>query len=215
MTCPPATRRPTCSRCRAVPGSRGLEVEGLGIVFLEAAACGKPAVAGRSGGAPRGDRRRADRPAGGGRGAEGRRAGDRAAAARTRIAAAHGRRRPRACGGGVHVGSGRPSAWRVSWRARPAATRVGCLAWRSGSCSSLVLVRTDPVAATAAAALRRRLRGGRLPRPRRRRRRRRRRALARRGLAVPARDDARQLGKAPDPRVRARSPGPLPAGTGA
>ena len=30
----------------------GLEVEGLGIVFLEAAACGKAAVAGRSGGAP-------------------------------------------------------------------------------------------------------------------------------------------------------------------
>jgi phosphatidyl-myo-inositol dimannoside synthase len=29
----------------------GLEVEGLGIVFLEAAACGKPVVAGRSGGA--------------------------------------------------------------------------------------------------------------------------------------------------------------------
>jgi phosphatidylinositol alpha-1,6-mannosyltransferase len=30
----------------------GLEVEGFGIVFLEAAACGVPAVAGRSGGAP-------------------------------------------------------------------------------------------------------------------------------------------------------------------
>jgi len=29
----------------------GMEVEGLGIVFLEAAACGKPVVAGRSGGA--------------------------------------------------------------------------------------------------------------------------------------------------------------------
>jgi len=35
--------------CRSRYG--GLEVEGLGIVFLEAAACGKPVVAGRSGGA--------------------------------------------------------------------------------------------------------------------------------------------------------------------
>jgi phosphatidyl-myo-inositol dimannoside synthase len=31
---------------------RGLDVEGLGIVYLEAQACGVPAVAGRSGGAP-------------------------------------------------------------------------------------------------------------------------------------------------------------------
>jgi phosphatidyl-myo-inositol dimannoside synthase len=30
----------------------GLEPEGLGIVFLEAAACGKPVIVGRSGGAP-------------------------------------------------------------------------------------------------------------------------------------------------------------------
>ena len=36
--------------CRSRFG--GLEVEGLGIVFLEASACGKPVVVGRSGGAP-------------------------------------------------------------------------------------------------------------------------------------------------------------------
>jgi len=32
--------------------NRGLDVEGLGIVYLEAQACGVPAIAGRSGGAP-------------------------------------------------------------------------------------------------------------------------------------------------------------------
>jgi phosphatidylinositol alpha-1,6-mannosyltransferase len=30
----------------------GLEVEGLGIVYLEASACGLPVIAGKSGGAP-------------------------------------------------------------------------------------------------------------------------------------------------------------------
>jgi phosphatidylinositol alpha-1,6-mannosyltransferase len=30
----------------------GLEVEGLGIVYLEASSCGLPVIAGRSGGAP-------------------------------------------------------------------------------------------------------------------------------------------------------------------
>ena len=39
-----------CSRCRT--RGAGLDVEGLGIVFLEASASGVPVVAGRSGGAP-------------------------------------------------------------------------------------------------------------------------------------------------------------------
>ena len=41
----------TCSRCRAARGCGGLEVEGWGNVFIEAAACGRPVVVGDSGGA--------------------------------------------------------------------------------------------------------------------------------------------------------------------
>lgn len=41
--------------CRTRRG--GLDVEGLGMVFLEAAACGRPVVVGRSGGAPEAVRR--------------------------------------------------------------------------------------------------------------------------------------------------------------
>ena len=48
---PPSTPPPTSSPCAAGNGGRGLEAEGFGIVFLEAAASGVPAVAGRSGGA--------------------------------------------------------------------------------------------------------------------------------------------------------------------
>ena len=46
---------PTCFNIFAMPSrSRllGLEVEGLGIVYLEASACGLPVLAGNSGGAP-------------------------------------------------------------------------------------------------------------------------------------------------------------------
>ena len=45
--CPHTTPWPTCSRCRAAPAAPGLDVEGLGIVYLEASATGVPVVAGR------------------------------------------------------------------------------------------------------------------------------------------------------------------------
>ena len=49
---PATTTRPTCSPCRAGPAGRGLDVEGLGIVYLEASATGLPVIGGDSGGAP-------------------------------------------------------------------------------------------------------------------------------------------------------------------
>ena len=51
-TCRRTTRPATSSRCRAAPAARGLDVEGLGIVYLEASATGLPVLAGDSGGAP-------------------------------------------------------------------------------------------------------------------------------------------------------------------
>ena len=50
-TGPPSSARPTSSSWPAATGGSGLEQEGFGIVFLEAAAAGVPQVAGDSGGA--------------------------------------------------------------------------------------------------------------------------------------------------------------------
>ncbi len=51
MLCPICTEPQTCSSWHVSDRWHGLEQEGFGIVFLEAAACGVPQVAGRSGGA--------------------------------------------------------------------------------------------------------------------------------------------------------------------
>ena len=51
-SCPRTTRPATCSRCPAAPAAPGWTSRGSGMVFLEAAACGRPVVAGTSGGAP-------------------------------------------------------------------------------------------------------------------------------------------------------------------
>ena len=93
--------------CRTRRG--GLDVEGLGIVYLEASATGLPVVAGDSGGAPDAVRRGRDRLRGGRarrRGA-GRPGGG--AARRPGPGPAHGRGRPGLGGGAVALGHpGRP-----------------------------------------------------------------------------------------------------------
>ncbi len=52
MISPGTTPWGTSSRCPVAPGAAGLEVEGWGNVFIEAAACARPVVVGDSGGAP-------------------------------------------------------------------------------------------------------------------------------------------------------------------
>ena len=98
----------------------GLEVEGFGIVFLEAAASGRPAVAGRSGGAAEAV---VDQQTGlvvDGAGAQGGRAGDRAAAGEPRLAAAMG-----------EAGRARVEA-EFTWQ-RSAATLAGVLSRAAGA----------------------------------------------------------------------------------
>ena len=52
MNCPPITRMADVFAMPCRTRGAGLDVEGLGIVYLEASASGVPVVAGRSGGAP-------------------------------------------------------------------------------------------------------------------------------------------------------------------
>ena len=112
----------------------GLEAEGFGIVFLEAAACGVPAVAGRSGGSHEavvdgetGRRRRPDR-----RGVRPRR--HRAAPQRRRPPRPARRRRRRPCRARLHLrrprGAPRPPRGREPRRPRPDPLKAGRYAHR-------------------------------------------------------------------------------------
>ena len=84
----------------------GLDVEGLGIVYLEASATGVPVVAGRSGGAPEIGRRRRDRAGGRRMGRRRDRGGGRRRARRSRPGGQ--RWALRAGGGSSTTGSGAP-----------------------------------------------------------------------------------------------------------
>ena len=102
----------------------GLEVEGWGNVFIEAAACARPVVVGRLGRRAGVARARGDRPAR-------RRIGRRGRGRRRRVAARGSRARPRgwawraALASNAHSrGSARPSSSRAG-SARPSAERTG------------------------------------------------------------------------------------------